>query len=289
MKIAAGAVENYVYRVQYGRSDCLALALGQLFGNSAEHGGYGGDGYRRSPTAAVTAAATASRYGGGTAAVTAAAYGGYGGVAVRRRIWRDRRHRRRQSRRLRQRQQFYVADSAGSGACGPAGRLGAAAASRRRTAHPAFGGYPRNTLPAAPSAQPAGTGRPRQPDAPGAAGAAGATQPGLPAPKSVSAAAHRSQSARQRTDDSGRRPAVSEHSEDLEGTRIPPRQILLEAKIYEVDLTDQFASGITYALQQPSGTSPQARPAIADRSGARHVHRGHAGRARAANCWPRSP
>src|SRR5208283_3115935 len=40
VKITAGTVENYVYRVKYGRSDCLAIALSQLFG--IQGGGYGG-------------------------------------------------------------------------------------------------------------------------------------------------------------------------------------------------------------------------------------------------------
>ncbi len=34
----------------------------------------------------------------------------------------------------------------------------------------------------------------------------------------------------------------------LKDLDVPPRQILLEAKIYEVDLTDNFASGINYSL-----------------------------------------
>ena len=32
VKITAGTWRIYVYRVHYGRSDCLAMALGQLFG-----------------------------------------------------------------------------------------------------------------------------------------------------------------------------------------------------------------------------------------------------------------
>ncbi|HWZ34144.1 MAG TPA: hypothetical protein VNX18_22555, partial [Bryobacteraceae bacterium] len=40
----------------------------------------------------------------------------------------------------------------------------------------------------------------------------------------------------------------------LKDLDVPPRQILLEAKIYEVDLTDNFASGIS-AKMQPKSTS----------------------------------
>jgi general secretion pathway protein D len=49
---------------------------------------------------------------------------------------------------------------------------------------------------------------------------------------------------------------------------VPPRQILLEAKIYEVDLTDNFASGISYALQQRGSTQGQfSLPALAGGTG----------------------
>jgi general secretion pathway protein D len=49
---------------------------------------------------------------------------------------------------------------------------------------------------------------------------------------------------------------------------VPPRQILLEAKIYEVDLTDNFASGISYALQSRGSTQGQiSLPALASGSG----------------------
>src|SRR5437016_6100120 len=44
VKITAGAVDNYVYRVKYGRSECLALALSSLFGYGGG-GGAGGFGY----------------------------------------------------------------------------------------------------------------------------------------------------------------------------------------------------------------------------------------------------
>src|ERR1700686_1673083 len=41
---AGGSSENHVYRVRYGRAECLALALTQLFGIPG-YGGYGGAGY----------------------------------------------------------------------------------------------------------------------------------------------------------------------------------------------------------------------------------------------------
>src|SRR5262249_7699076 len=38
----------------------------------------------------------------------------------------------------------------------------------------------------------------------------------------------------------------------LKDLDVPPRQILLEARIYEVDLSDELASGVQYMLQQRS-------------------------------------
>ena len=39
---------------------------------------------------------------------------------------------------------------------------------------------------------------------------------------------------------------------------VPPRQILLDAKIYEVDLEDEFSSGLSWALQPLSAKPPSA-------------------------------
>ena len=67
VKVAVGgSIQTYVYHVLYGRSDCLAQALGQLFGSPT--GGYGG-GYGGMPAGGYGGA---SPYGGGYG-------GGYGG------------------------------------------------------------------------------------------------------------------------------------------------------------------------------------------------------------------
>jgi general secretion pathway protein D len=44
----------------------------------------------------------------------------------------------------------------------------------------------------------------------------------------------------------------------LKGLDVAPRQILLEAKIYEVDLSDQFSAGINYSLGPRTSTQGQA-------------------------------
>ena len=52
-KVAAGAVDTYVYAVRYGRNDCLAMPLNQLFNPAtavmpgAGMGGYGAGSRRR--------------------------------------------------------------------------------------------------------------------------------------------------------------------------------------------------------------------------------------------------
>src|SRR5262249_31806124 len=69
--VAGGALEMYVYHVKYGRSDCLAMALGQLFGISTPGSGGGGYGYGGSPYAPSYGSPYGSPYGN---------YGGGGGA-----------------------------------------------------------------------------------------------------------------------------------------------------------------------------------------------------------------
>ena len=59
---------------------------------------------------------------------------------------------------------------------------------------------------------------------------------------------------------------------------VPPRQILLEAKIYEVDLNDQFSSGIGYSLGARGST--QIQTGLAAASGVASPERGRAGQRR---------
>jgi general secretion pathway protein D len=48
----------------------------------------------------------------------------------------------------------------------------------------------------------------------------------------------------------------------LDQLDVPPRQVLIDAKIYEVDLTGQFAYGVESALQQKSNTPRQLLGAV---------------------------
>ena len=60
---------------------------------------------------------------------------------------------------------------------------------------------------------------------------------------------------------------------------IAPRQVLIDAKIYEVDLTGAFAAGVTAYLEKKD-TGPFSRTlAAATRRGRSRAHRGRAGAA----------
>ena len=79
VKISAGNIENHVYRVRYGRSDCLAMALGQVFGISGT-----GNGGLPGSFGSSYGAQGIGGYGGGyagypTGAGVGAGYGGYAG------------------------------------------------------------------------------------------------------------------------------------------------------------------------------------------------------------------
>ncbi len=77
--VASGAVDTYVYTVRYGRNDCLAQALNQLFNPSAGFtpaglGGYG--------AAAPVSAYGNYGYGAGGSGAYGGAYGGGGGGGI---------------------------------------------------------------------------------------------------------------------------------------------------------------------------------------------------------------
>jgi general secretion pathway protein D len=249
VKITAGAIENHVYRVRYGQAPCLAMALGQLFGNSAGiglgggypgspyggGGGYGG-GYPASPYGGGGGGGYGGGYGGYPASpYGASGYGGFGGINGTNAGGYGNAN-------------SFSSQFGGQGAC--SGGFGG----QQPYGSPSFGGY---------SAQyPAGgsigaTGQilgAAQPNAPGVAGVAGAAQPGTPGGEVVRPpriVPNPLDNALLIQADGQQYQGILKMLKELD---IPPRQILLEARIYEVDLTDQFASGVTYFLQQISGT-----------------------------------
>ncbi|MBV8845410.1 MAG: type II secretion system secretin GspD [Bryobacterales bacterium] len=240
--IAAGAVDNYVYRVRYGRAECLAIALTSLFGGTSPAPSYA-SGYN--PYGAYAAPSTfGNGYGGGgfgPYGVTApigggggfggfGGFGGYGGFGGN--TWGS--------------PNAFTSGFGGSGACGAAfgGGVGGS------YGVPAFGGFSAQT-PATSAAAPAtGSGAS---GAPAAVGPAGVPVQQLP-PRIVANPLDNSLIIQA---DAQRYQSILKLLKDLD---IPPRQILLEAKIYSIDLTDQFAYGLNTAYTRRNGqdTTPLA-------------------------------
>lgn len=213
VKVTAGAVDNYVYRVRYGRAETLAQAIMMLymgmgygFGYGMYGLGYGGFGY------------PGMGYGLGYGA----GYGGYGAYGM-----------------------GYGGYGMGFGGYGMGygGMM------------PGYG-YPGVYAPGQP-------GTVLTPTGPVAVGAAGA-QPQADITGTYLGAAAQAQAAQ-------RVPRVvpnpfdntlliqatpQEYEQILKLLReldVPPRQVLVEAKIYEVSLTGSFASGVMAYLQNRGG------------------------------------
>jgi len=252
---AGGAIENFVYHVRYGRSDCLAQALGQLFGSATSgygggFGGYGG-GYGGVPTAGAYGGAYGGAspyggaysgggaYGGGSAyggAYSGSGYGNPGGYGNA---------------------NNFSSGFGGSGACGPYGGGGAGFA--QGGSYPAYGGYaaqvPANSIGATGQT----LGAANTPGAPGNANPMGATPAavftGSDNPRPPRIVPNPLDNALIIQADAQQIQSILKILKELD---IPPRQILLEAKIFEVDLTDQFAAGINYSLVPRDSTQNSA-------------------------------
>ena len=264
VKISAGAIDNYVYPVRYGRADCLAIALGQLFGVSSgggggygggfgggygapAGGGYGGGGYGGNN--GYAAGAYGSPYGGGGGGY-GSPYGGsygspYGGSGGNPGGYGNANN--------------FSSGFGGAGACSSYGGSGGGGyGGGQGYGYPGYGGFAAQT----PAGNPIGaTGQ--------ALATAGAPGTGVPGGAFPGAAPVFTGS------DSPRPPRIVANPLDnklliqadaqqyqnivrvLKELDVPPRQILLEAKIYEVDLTDQFSSGINYSLGPRTSTQGQ--------------------------------
>src|SRR5579875_3771353 len=236
VKIApGGAIETHVYRVRYRESYCLAMALSQLYniGTPSYGGGYGYGGYAGAMPAAGYGGyggyggmygAAAPGYGGyGVMGVPGSNPGGYGSM------------------------NSFAPGFGGAGSCG--GMTGAPYGAGYGGAYgaPAFGGYaaqvPYGMNPNGGTGQTVGT-------AP-----AGATAGAAAAPQSAGAEAEKEKPPRIVPNPLDNALIIQCDAQQyqnilsiLKELDTPSRQILLEAKIMQVDLTDQFASGVTYAL-----------------------------------------
>lgn len=225
--VVAGAVDIYVYHVRYGRADCLAMALNQLYGNPTSTSSYGA-GY----TGGVGAngGAYASPYAGGGYAggggygspySGGGGYGGTGGFGGT-------------SGGAYGAANNFSSGFGGAGACGQGAGGGGIGAGTT----PAFGGYSAQTPLMGTNAPASGAA---QNAAAGATGPAGA--PAAEAPPRI--VANQLDNSILIQADPQRYQSILKILKELD---VPPRQILLEAKIYEVDLNSGLSAGLQWSL-----------------------------------------
>lgn len=239
-KVPAGAVDSYTYTVRYGRNDCLAMALNQLFnpytgsyagvaagypvaGAAGAYGnygygaggsggyaggfgaGYGGGGYGYG--GGYGSGGYGSGYGGGMGGVG----GGYGAA------------------------NNFSSGFGGSGGCQGMNGMGGVGSPYGA---PAFGGYAAQTPLMAAQTQAAAA-------APAANSTIGVVPPpaaSVPAPEPPPRIVPLPYDNKLLiTADPQKYQTILKMLNELDR---PPRQILLDAKIYSVDLNDNFASGI---------------------------------------------
>jgi general secretion pathway protein D len=260
--VAAGAVDIYLYTVRYGRNDCLAQALNQLFNPGVGAGGLGGGaglgGYGvGSPVGAYNSnnygygaggsGAYAGNYGGG------GTYGGgsygsgtggmgssYGGSTYGN-------------------TNSFSPAFGGSGGCGGAGAAGGSGYGGGYGSYgqpAAFGGYTAQT-PLMGGVLVGAGGVPGTATAAGTAagGTGGAPATPQPVPPRIVPLSFDNKLLIQA--DPQRYQSILKMLEQLDK---PPRQILLDAKILSIDLTDQFSSGVSAYFQNsgvglPTGIS----------------------------------
>jgi general secretion pathway protein D len=239
VKVTAGAVDTHVYRVRYGRSDCLAISLGMLFGSST--GGYGGFG-NTMPAANSYGGGYAG--GGGGGGGYAGGYGGNGGG--------------------------YAGGGGtynngysnpggygnannfsngfgGTGACGGTG-VGAMGGGASSYGYPAFGGYAAQTSNGTGQiVATAGAGSPMAV----AGGPQSSGTPGQDMPRPPRIVPNPLDNALIIQADAQQYQSILKILQELD---IPPRQILLESKIYEIDLQDQWQYGVNYTLGPRTST-----------------------------------
>jgi general secretion pathway protein D len=237
--VVAGAVDNYVYHVKYGRAECLAIALQQLFG-SYNANGYGGSGYLSNSYAPAGGGYPVAGYSGAYGGGYGGSYGGggYGGQGGGQ--WGS--------------SNSFNGNFGGSGGCGN-GAFGSNGASNgsQSFGYPTFGGLSAQTS-ILPGGAPVAGQQPAQASGPASPGAQGTDNPPriVPNPLDNSLIIQA---------DPQRYQSILKILKELD---VPPRQILLEMKIYSVDLTDGFQMGISAYLQQRTGANRQPAASIAN-------------------------
>lgn len=229
VKITAGTIDNYVYKVYYGRSECLAQALNQLFNpglgggafgmNTMGNNGFGNNGYGNNG-AGNNGYSNNGAYGNNMAGGAGGNGGGYGN------------------------QNSFNSGFGGAGGCNANGMAGAG--SGQGYGYPSFGGY-QAQAPINATGLPVGSAA-----AASAAGAVAPTAPGVPQVIPPRIIANPLDNKLIIQADAQQYQNILKILKELD---VPPRQILLEAKIYSVTLSDTFTSSITAQLAKNGAVS----------------------------------
>lgn len=232
---SSGLIDTYVYRVRYGRADCLAMALNQLYfpnynaGAGAYAGAYGGgynpyanqNGFNPYGNAGMGGNVGGSGFPGNS---LNSPYGN---------------------------QNSFGAGFGGSGVCGPYGGMGGGMGGGQGFGYgvPAFGGYTAQVPVQQPTNLIGGVGAPPAPA--GASGTNGASADGTaqPAPPRIVPNPLDNNLLIQANPQQYQ--AILKLLRELDR---PPRQILLEAKIYSVTMTGSFSAGVEARFQAKTGT-----------------------------------
>lgn len=234
--VAGGGSSNHVYRLRYGRADCISMALSQLYGIPTMGGYGGGYGMGYGGFGGGYGMGYGGGYGGfgggGFGYPTTAAASGSGGYGM----------------------SSYGSGNSfnsgfgGLGACPGLGMgmgmgMGMGYGGGGGYGYPVFGGYAAQT--------PANT-----------TGASLVPNPGATATQTIGTAGHTADGKPQvrvvanPLDNALIIQATPEQYQDilaiLKDLDVPPRQILLEAKIYSVDLSGSFAGGVSAQFQRRS-------------------------------------
>jgi general secretion pathway protein D len=216
-KATVGGTDNHLYRLKYGRAEIIAAAIMQLYGGFGFGGGYGGVG------------GLGGQYGGGYNPYGGGSLGGgYPGAGLM---------------------------APGTGLGGFSGGFGGFSGG--------FGGFPGMGSMGAPA-----------PASPGVVVAGGSSTPTAGAQGAAGDLAGSYLGAAGAAGLYGRFPRVIPNPADnslliqctaqewqqisklIDQLDIPPRQVLIEAKIYEVTLTGAFSSGVSAFLQKRGAPSP---------------------------------
>jgi general secretion pathway protein D len=235
-KVAAGGIKDYVYRVHYGDANSLACSIQALYGQLAGYGSYGGG----QNAIMACMGASGNGFGGGAGSL---GNGSFGAGAI--------------------------GNGFGAGAGGGLGnQYGAGAYGAGAYGVGAYGAGAYGAGPYGAGAYGAGGGAPLFANPNGAAvpNAAGAV-PGTPGATDLTgtylgnAPPGFVRGPRVIANPMNNTLLIQATAQDYEGILqlvkeldVPPRQVLIEAKIYSVDLTHAFSSDVSAALQALSGS-----------------------------------